>query len=146
MLVGPELQAKRQSRLRTKQLHGGRGRLTKSLFRGTLQSYLSAEHDRIDVDTTVVVGYNTGLGSGSMPLMVSWLPGLAQLATMGLLGVFTCASENGDAPGEMAVMTHIVGANFVLPMSKSPFHAASTFHSAGARDTDYSCANCTVYA
>ena len=77
--------------------------------------------------------------------MTSWSQALAQLAEMSLLCVFTCANDFSDARGEVGVMASVVGMQFVMTPTQSPFSACSTFHAPGARDTDWSCANAYVY-
>ena len=101
---------------------------------------------KLDPASTLAVGFNTGHGSANVKLMASWAPGLYHLALAGILSAFTCANENIDARGEMRVMKQVIGANVVLPASPCPFRACSTFHAPAMRETDWSCANCVVYA
>lgn len=71
------------------------------------QDYLSVSGAKLNKETTLVVGFNTGLGSGNVTLMASWVPALFQLCKLGFLCVWTCASENVDAVGELRVMQEV---------------------------------------
>ncbi|KAG8471158.1 hypothetical protein KFE25_009579 [Diacronema lutheri] len=72
--------------------------------------------------TAVLVGYNTGCGSGIEDVMVGWAPDLRAALLRGFLGFFTCANDYSDLRGELA-LHELLGANVVLPASRSAFPA-----------------------
>lgn len=114
-----------------------------AVFRGTW-------HDYHDVEApapagTVLVGMNTGFGSGNPKLMAEWIGDVLDLVSFGAPAAFTCANDHSDVRGELAVLRQIAGARVAVPPSRNPFAAASTFV-AGDGDSAYSCANAFVYA
>lgn len=143
VLIGPEIEAKKSSRLRVKEVAEG---MTYSAFRGTTQEFLDSRKVPPDPQTTLVCGFNTGFGAGNRKLTLSWLPGLAKLAELHLLCIFTCANDYGDVRGETAVLRNLLGIHFLLDPVPSPFRAVSTFHAPGSVEKEWSCANSFFYA
>lgn len=114
-----------------------------AVFRGTWRDYRDAEAPT--PAGTVLVGMNTGFGSGNPKLMAEWVGDVLDLVAFGAPAAFTCANDHTDVRGELAVLRQIAGARVVAPPARNPFAAASTFV-AGAGDSQYSCANAFVYA
>ncbi len=55
--------------------------------------------------------------------MTSLVTGVSQVIEAGYLCVFTCANDYQDVQGESAIMKHVIGPNFLLSPTKSPFAA-----------------------
>ncbi len=64
-------------------------------YRGTAGSFLKTH--TVDVQTTVMIGYNTGFGnfieSSRYDLLWSWLPDLYTIASSGIVCIFACAND-----------------------------------------------------
>lgn len=91
---------------------------------------------------TFVCGFNPGFGSGNVDMLTSWLRDLVYAARLRVPVIFTQANDYSDLRGELAVLTRIVGAKFILPPQKNPFHAATCAQDPGAAGgASWSCAN-----
>ena len=123
--------------------------MTSSVFKGTLRQWMGSEcaaHVK-EKRQLVVIGYNTGLGSGELSLMASWLPDLIALIKAGLPAAFTCANEAADLFGETRVMGKLLKARFVVEPYKNKWHAVTTYRCEGEQgEKEYTCANSFVYA
>eukprot|EP01041_Mallomonas_annulata_P004553 gene4553-9033_t len=107
-------------------------------FRGTAIHFFRL-HKELLHESTIVVGLNCGFGNWDNPapvrydLLRSWLPDLYFLTATSLPLLFTCANEKVDLVGEIRVMTHILGANFISQPTENPFSFASTMVPPNAR-------------
>ena len=118
-----------------------------ALLRGTLGSLLTAEPTL--AASSIVVGFNTGMGSGLEALMRSWLPDLLLLLRLGLPSVFTCANDYSDLRGELTVFKNLLGANVALRPQRNPFKAATIVREPGAEPGapgEWSCSSIYLYA
>jgi hypothetical protein len=122
-----------------------RGRLSARCFRGTLGELLTAE-PYLSRDNALVVGFNTGMGSGLFPLMKSWLPDLLVLLRGGFVAIFSCANDYSDLRGELKVFHTMLRANVVLPPRRNPFKAATVVRESEAALCEWSCSSCYLYA
>lgn len=110
---------------------------------------------------TIVIGLNCGfgnwenLGPRRYNLLKSWLPDLFFLTSTSLPLIFTCANHYADLRGELLVMYHILGAQFLVKGEANPFGYASTFippgvdpgtAAAAASEDNYSRGNSFWYA
>lgn len=75
---------------------------------------------------TIVITYNSGMGSGDAALKASWAPDLQYLLEAGFPCIFTCANDYMDVPGEMEIMLR-EEARFLLQPCRNPFAAMTTF-------------------
>jgi hypothetical protein len=55
--------------------------------------------------------------------MTSLVAGVSDVITAGYMCVFSCANDHQDVRGETVIMKHLLGANFLLEPTKSPFAA-----------------------
>lgn len=139
VFVGPEIEAI---------YHGERverGRLTARCFRGTLGQLLHAEPHH-SAETTVAVGFNTGMGSGLYPLMNSWLPDLLALLRHQFVAIFSCANDYSDLNGELMVFRELLRANVIVPPQKNPFKAATVVREDAREKCEWSCSSSYIYA
>ncbi|OQR83295.1 hypothetical protein THRCLA_10971 [Thraustotheca clavata] len=117
-------------------------KLSVSSYCGTIGDFLSSHS--VDVETTIMIGYNTGFGnfveSNRYDLLWSWLPDLYTIAASGILTIFAYMN------GEFAIHTKVLGSNFVYLPKDNPFSAASHLHEEGKQNTSWSRANSFVYA
>jgi len=97
-------------------------------------------------DNTLVVGFNTGMGSGLYPLMSSWLPDLLALLRHGFVAVFSCANDYSDLTGELMVFHELLGANVILPPRRNPFKAATVVREDAREQCEWSCSSSFLYA
>lgn len=154
VFVGPEIAAARH-----KQTVKRGPRLTARSFRGTLGQLLAAEPERYTPSDTLVVGFNTGMGSGLYALMRSWLPDLLALLRRGFVGIFSCANDYSDLKGEVSVFVQLLHAKLVLAPRPNPFKAATVVRENDGDDAtgdgderappkgeEWSCSSCYVYA
>ena len=125
VFVGPEIAPSAHGRA------SAHGRLRSRCFHGTLGELFRHEPAH-DPSSTVVVGFNTGMGNasagmakGGFALMQSWLPDLIAILRGGFVSVFTCANDYSDLRGEIAIWTELLQAEVVLPPRRSPFKAAT---------------------
>ena len=142
VFVGPEIAAAHHERSAA---HGGG--LASRCFRGTLGSLLTAEPTL--AASSIVVGFNTGMGSGLEALMRSWLPDLLLLLRLSLPSVFTCANDYSDLRGELTVFKNLLGANVALRPQRNPFKAATIVREPGAEPGapgEWSCSSIYLYA
>lgn len=156
-LVGLEIAPRKKASKRRGRGGGGGARqavdgttnMTSSVFKGTLRQWMGSEcaaHVK-EKRQLVVIGYNTGLGSGELSLMASWLPDLIALIKAGLPAAFTCANEAADLFGETRVMGKLLKARFVVEPYKNKWHAVTTYRCEGEQgEKEYTCANSFVYA
>ncbi|OQR83243.1 hypothetical protein ACHHYP_14921 [Achlya hypogyna] len=139
--VGPEVAPQTTTTLTTG--------VTVHAYRGTAGAFL-ASHQTLDVQSTVIIGYNTGFGnfveSGRHDLLWSWLPDLYAITASGMLAIFACANDYADMNGEFAVHSRILGSNVAYLPRDNPFSAASHLHEDGKRDSAWSRANSFLYA
>jgi len=127
--VGPEISLKGASKKRADLPPN----LSLRFHRGTVQSLFGEEGGLRGVlpsDVDLFIGFNAGFGSyvesKSGNLLLEWLDDLHFLADSGATLVFTCANDYGDVQGEVAVMSKIVGARFLMAPRKNPFAMATT--------------------
>lgn len=127
-------------------------RLTARCFHGTLGALFAAEPQHT-AESTLVVGFNTGMGNaspgmakGGFPLMTSWLPDLIELLRRGIVAVFTCANDYSDLRGELAIFQSLLSAQLVLQPRHNPFKAATVVREGPAEICEWSCSSCYVYA
>jgi len=121
-----------------------RGRLVGRCFRGTLGQLLQAEPHHTP-DSTLVVGFNTGMGSGLYPLMSSWLPDLLALLRHGFVAVFSCANDYSDLKGELMVFHELLRANVIVPPRLNPFKAATVVREDDREQCEWSCSSSFLY-
>jgi hypothetical protein len=129
-------------------------------YRGTLREFMSAEPALFTRDcrgsaspegsgaNTIIVGFNTGSGSGVAKLMQSWSLDLVAVVNSGLPAIFTCANDYSDLAGETVIMKNILGAKFLLEGTPSPFKAVTVLKTEeGKADSDgsWSCSSCFAY-
>lgn len=98
-----------------------------------------------DGETTIVIAYNSGMGSGDQKLQDSWSKDVAFLLDQDILCLFTCANDYMDVPGEMKVMQGH-GACFLMEPCSCPFGAMSVFVPEGDDKSLTTQANSFVYA
>ena len=139
VFVGPEVDAAYHER------QTERGQLSARCFKGTLGQLLDAE-PRHTPDTTLVVGFNTGMGSGLYPLMSSWLPDLLAILRHGFVAIFSCANDYSDLKGELLVFHELLRANVVLPPRRNPFKAATVVREDERERCEWSCSSSFFYA
>ena len=84
------------------------------------------------------MGFNPGFGSGNADLIASWINDLCHIAKCGLPCIFSQANDYSDLAGEMAVLRHIVNAQYIMPPLRNPFSMATTAQQAG-REVDGIC-------
>eukprot|EP00962_Isochrysis_galbana_P023298 scaffold7011_cov112-Isochrysis_galbana.AAC.28 len=116
-------------------------------FRGTLGEFLASE-PTIHSENTLIVGFNTGMGSGLWPLMRSWLTDLLAILRGGFIALFTCANDFSDLRGETLVW-ELLHARFLISPQRNPFKAATIVHEPRAdasADPEWSCSSCFLYA
>ncbi|RYH13896.1 hypothetical protein EON65_34575 [archaeon] len=134
-LVGPEVSSTADnivvnSRKLNKNFDGN-STISFSLFRGTVSTFVRA-HPECLAGESIVIGYNCGFGNFENPLpkrydlFLSWLPDLVFLTSTQLPLVFFCANDYADLVGEVSIMMHILGANFISLPAENPFSFAST--------------------
>jgi hypothetical protein len=133
-------------------------------FRGTMREFMSAQPALFTKDckgatgagsagtaagqgaSTIIVGFNTGAGSGVAKLMQSWSLDLVAVIKSGLPAVFTCANDYSDLAGETVIMKHVLGAKFLLEGTPSPFKAVTVLKTEdGDSDNSWSCSSCFTY-
>jgi hypothetical protein len=96
--------------------------------------------------TTIVIVYNSGLGSGDNALRESWLPDVKYLLDLDIPCIFTCANDYMDVPGEVDVMRQ-ARANFLLQPCPNPFGAMTILVAEGEGNSECTTqANAYVYA
>jgi len=140
--VGPEI----DENLHRKEAKLGPG-VVANRFRGTLGALLASDPS-ICRDDTLIVGFNTGMGSGLWPLMRSWLPDLLAILRGGFIALFTCANDFSDLRGETLVW-ELLGARMLMAPQRNPFKAATIVHEPPASvlaHPEWSCSSCFVYA
>ncbi len=76
--VGPEISAESAAAPRAT-----RGRISAGAYRGTLGELLQNSPGRYGPADTIVAAFNTGMGSGLLPLMKSWIGDLVLLLQRG---------------------------------------------------------------
>jgi hypothetical protein len=101
-----------------RQLHP---RLRSACFRGDLADALSAHG--CAAASTVLVGFNTGCGSGIESVMVGWAPDLVRVLEAGYLAIFTCANDYSDLQGELRLFD-LLGAAHVMEPTRNAFPCA----------------------
>lgn len=143
LFVGPEVEPCYHGT--TVRRDSWRGQLVARCFRGTLGDLLRAE-PRHTADSALLVGFNTGMGSGLYPLMRSWLPDLLDLLRAGFVAVFTCANDYSDLKGELLVFSELLGAALVLPPRQNPFKAATVVREDQRDRCEWSCSSSFMYA
>uniref|UniRef100_A0A061SFL9 Mitochondrial splicing suppressor protein 51 n=1 Tax=Tetraselmis sp. GSL018 TaxID=582737 RepID=A0A061SFL9_9CHLO len=136
-LVGPEVSA--DSPMRPQGESSG---MAAGCMRGTTGDFLKKMEGR----SPILVGFNTGLGSGDGPLRSSWLGDLRMVLERNLLMVLTCANDHTDLRAEREVIEKDLGAHYALFPRRSPFNAVTTTHLPGRQDDTWACANSIVYA
>ena len=96
-------------------------------------------------ETTVVIAYNSGMGSGEKKLQESWAADVAFLLDQDILCLFTCANDYMDVPGERRVMQKH-NACFLLEPCACPFAAMTVLVPEGPHSHCTTQANSFVYA
>ena len=96
-------------------------------------------------ETTIVVAYNSGMGSGDRKLQDSWSADVAFLLDQDVLCLFTCANDYMDVPGEREVMNKH-DARFLLEPCTCPFAAMTVLVPEGPHSHCTTQANSFVYA
>lgn len=142
VFVGPEI----DSALHGQEVEIGTGVIA-NRFRGTLGELLASD-PAINSANTLLVGFNTGMGSGLWPLMRSWLPDLLAILRGGFVALFTCANDYSDLRGETLVWELLHARSLVAPQ-RNPFKAATIVHEPKAdasADPEWSCSSCFLYA
>ena len=88
--TGPEISTAR---------HSTTVRLSPSMeaeyYRGTVGELMTEHYGEFTSENTVIVGFNTGFGSGYLPLMSSWVHDLVTVLNLRLPTFFTCANDYG---------------------------------------------------
>eukprot|EP01024_Parvocaulis_polyphysoides_P035063 TRINITY_DN31054_c0_g1_i2.p1 TRINITY_DN31054_c0_g1~~TRINITY_DN31054_c0_g1_i2.p1 ORF type:complete len:302 (-),score=47.93 TRINITY_DN31054_c0_g1_i2:43-834(-) len=138
VFVGPEI-----SKEKHKKSFQNSPKLKAFFFKGSFGQYLNYEKSLI-VDDTILVGFNTGFGSGDENLRKSFSSDLQIILKRKFLMVFTCSNDHSDLNGEEGVINQI-GGKFVLYPRKSPFAAVTVTHVEGQKDSTWSSANSFVY-
>jgi len=107
--------------------------LSLHFHRGTVQSLFGDEgglRGVLPCEVDMFIGFNAGFGSfvesKMSNLLLEWLDDLHFLADSCVPVAFTCANDYGDVQGEVAVMSKIVGARFVVAPRENPFAMATT--------------------
>jgi hypothetical protein len=95
-------------------------------------------------ELTIVIAYNSGMGSGDKALQASWSKDAAFLLDEDILCLFTCANDYMDVPGEVKVLQH-QRAHFLLEPCPCPF-AAMTVLVPETQSMQTTQANSFVYA
>jgi len=138
--VGPEISADRHRVVDERS-----ATLRATSYKGTVGQLLE-EESHLTPANSVVVGFNTGMGSGLWPLMKSWLPDLLLLVRSRFVAIFTCANDWSDLRGEVEVFKTL-HAHFALKPQRNPFKAATIVHEPGdGPRSEWSCSSCFVYA
>ncbi|KAL1521167.1 hypothetical protein AB1Y20_022720 [Prymnesium parvum] len=137
--VGPEIEASYPPRPLVA------GRLSARAYRGTLGELLRAE-PHLTAANTLLVGFNTGMGSGLFPLMRSWLPDLLLVLSRRIVALFTCANDYSDLAGELLVWRTLLRARLALPPVENPFRAATVVREDSRAACEWSCSSCYYYA
>eukprot|EP00192_Tetraselmis_astigmatica_P012970 CAMPEP_0117654876 /NCGR_PEP_ID=MMETSP0804-20121206/3981_1 /TAXON_ID=1074897 /ORGANISM="Tetraselmis astigmatica, Strain CCMP880" /LENGTH=407 /DNA_ID=CAMNT_0005461193 /DNA_START=21 /DNA_END=1244 /DNA_ORIENTATION=- len=111
-------------------------------LRGTTGKFL----DVCEGKQPIIVGFNTGFGSGDEALKISWTVDLKRILQLGLLAIFTCANDHSDLKFERQLLEQSLKAAYVLYPRRSPFSAVTTTHAPGRQKDTWACANSFVYA
>ena len=146
VFVGPEI---------APSTHGKTTQLSPTLrarrFHGTLGELLAREAHHT-AETSLVVGFNTGMGNasagmakGGYALMQSWLPDLLAMLRLGLVAIFTCANDYSDLRGELSIF-NTLHAELILPPQRNPFKAATVVRESDEEKCEWSCSSCFYYA
>lgn len=117
LLAGPDIKRHGDERVFTP-------RLRSACFRGSLGAALDAH--RCDPATAVLVGFNTGSGSGIADVMASWAHDLRAVVAAGYLAIFTCVNDYSDMVGEK-LLHSVLGSRVLLPFRRNPFYAVSVW-------------------
>jgi hypothetical protein len=96
-------------------------------------------------ETTIVVAYNSGMGSGDQKLQASWSTDVAFLLDQDILCLFTCANDYMDVPGEVRVMQQHQ-ARFMIAPCPCPFAAMTVLVPEGSQSHCTTQANSFAYA
>jgi hypothetical protein len=142
VFIGPEI----DSALHGKEAEVGTG-VVATRFRGTLGEFLVSE-PTIHSENAIIVGFNTGMGSGLWPLMLSWLPDLLAILRGGFIALFTCANDFSDLRGESLVWELLHARSLIAPQ-RNPFKAATIVHEPppeASGHPEWSCSSCFLYA
>lgn len=93
-------------------------RLRSACFRGSVGNALRAH--KCEPGSAILVGYNTGCGSGIDSVMAGWALDLHAALDTGYLAFFTCANDYADLKGELALHVALKSRE-ALQSRKNPF-------------------------
>eukprot|EP00873_Tetraselmis_striata_P002001 jgi/Tetstr1/422265/TSEL_013110.t1 len=136
-LVGPEI-----SKVGSGKSERVLPNMTVSRLRGTTAAFL----DKFQGENPLIVGFNTGFGSGDAALRHSWKGDLRRILQLNLLSIFTCANDYHDLKCEREIWEKELRAQYVMYPRKNPFAAVTTTHLPGRQQDTWASANSFVYA
>jgi len=115
------------------------------MYRRTFGDFLKDFALEFSKNNTIIIGLNTGFGSGYLKLTQSWIPDLTKLIKFGYYSIFSFTNDYEDMIGETTILEEFFKAKFIYTINDNSFKCMTTYQKENNKEI-YSCGNYGIYS